>query len=210
MTNTEKRRVAFYARVSTNGKGKADGQDPETQLYDMRRFCEYKKWAIIDEYVDRGWSGAKTSRPELNRLMNDAHLKKFDVVLIWRFDRFGRSTQHLLKSLETFKALGIEFVSLNEQIDTATIHGKMVFTILAAIAEMERSLTAERIKAKLRVLKETTGRVPGPKREFQITDTELRRRYNAGEKLTAIAQSEHCSVSLLSARLKRSAASRLP
>jgi DNA invertase Pin-like site-specific DNA recombinase len=200
---TEKRRVALYARVSTNGNGKADGQDPETQLHDMRRFCDYKKWPMIDEYVDRGFSGAKTSRPELNRLMNDAHLKQFDVVLIWRFDRFGRSTQHLLKSLETFKALGIEFVSLNEQIDTATIHGKMVFTILAAIAEMERSLIGERIKAKLRVLKETTGRVPGPQRRVKITDVELKRRYATGETLTAIAQSRHCSVALLSARLNR-------
>ncbi len=202
MTKTETaRRVALYARVSTNGNGKPDGQDPETQLYEMRRHCEYKTWKIIGEYVDR-MSGAKTSRPELNRLMNDAHLKKFDTVLIWRFDRFGRSTRHLLNSLETFKSLGIEFASLTEQVDTSTPHGKMVFTMIAAVAEMERAITGERIKVKLHYNKETEGRVPGPRRKVKITNAEIKRRQEGGESLHDIAKSIRCSTMLLSARLK--------
>ncbi len=102
------------------------------------------------EYVDEGFSGAKDSRPELNRLMADAHRRRFDAVIVWRFDRFARSVSHLLRALETFKALGIEFVSLSEQVETSTPTGKMVFTVLGAVTELERCLIAERVKAGLR------------------------------------------------------------
>ncbi len=90
------------------------------------------------------------NRPELNKLMADAHKRRFDTVVVWRFDRFARSVSHLLRALETFNALGIEFVSLSEQVDTSTPTGKMVFTVLGAVAELERSLIAERVKAGLR------------------------------------------------------------
>ena len=102
---------------------------------------------MADEYVDVGISGAKERRPELDRLVADAHRRKFDVVIVWRFDRFARSVSHLLRALETFKALGIEFVSLSEQVDTTTPTGKMIFTVLGAVAELERSLIAERVRA---------------------------------------------------------------
>src|SRR6266446_7871959 len=105
---------------------------------------------MIGAYIDDGVSGAKDSRPELNRLMADAHKRCFDVVAVWRFDRFARSVSHLLRSLETFSALGIAFVSLSEQMDTTTPTGKMVFTVLGAVAELERSLIAERVRAGLR------------------------------------------------------------
>jgi DNA invertase Pin-like site-specific DNA recombinase len=105
---------------------------------------------LADEYVDVGISGAKERRPELDRLIADAHRRKFDVVIVWRFDRFARSVSHLLRALETFKALGIEFVSLSEQVDTTTPTGKMIFTVLGAVAELERSLIAERVRAGLR------------------------------------------------------------
>ncbi len=95
-------------------------------------------------------SGAKESRPELNRLIAAAHKRRFDAVIVWRFDRFARSVSHLLRALETFRALGIEFVSLSEQVDTTTPTGKLVFTVLGAVAELERSLIAERVKAGLR------------------------------------------------------------
>ena len=94
------------------------------------------------------WRGEK--RPELDRLMADAHRRRFDAVVVWKFDRFARSVSHLLRALETFKALGIEFVSLSEQVDTSTPTGKMVFTVLGAVAELERSLIAERVRAGLR------------------------------------------------------------
>src|ERR1019366_6452839 len=138
-------RVVLYSRVSTN-----NGQDPEVQSREIREYCERRGWKLADEYVDVGISGAKERRPELDRLIADAHRRKFDVVIVWRFDRFARSVSHLLRALETFKALGIEFVSLSEQVDTTTPTGKLVFTVLGAVAELERCLIAERVRAGLR------------------------------------------------------------
>lgn len=139
-------RAAIYARVSTIGQG----QSPEMQVRELREYCERRGWQIAGEYVDAGVSGAKDSRPELNKLMADAHRRRFDAVVVWRFDRFARSVSHLLRALETFNALGVAFVSLSEQMDTSTPTGKMVFTVLGAVAELERSLIAERVRAGLR------------------------------------------------------------
>src|SRR5712672_2318235 len=109
-------------------------------------------------------SGSKDSRPELNRLMADAHRRRFDAVMVWRFDRFARSVSHLLRALETFKALGVEFVSLSELVDTSTPTGKMIFTVLGAVAELERSLIAERVKAGLRNARAKGRRLGRPRR----------------------------------------------
>jgi len=158
------KRVALYARVSTAkcekcGKVRTEhdnrlhefkGQDPEVQLRELREYVEHRGWQIAEVYPDAGMSGAKTSRPELNRLMVDAGHRRFDAVVVWRFDRFARSVSHLLRALENFQALGIDFISLLENIDTSTPTGKMVFTILGAVAELERSLIVERVKAGLR------------------------------------------------------------
>ncbi len=139
-------KAAIYARVSTTNHG----QDPMLQVREIRDYIERRGWQIAGEYVDNGVSGAKDSRPELNRLMADAHRRRFDAVVVWKFDRFARSVSHLLRALETFGALGIAFLSLSEQIDTTTPTGKMVFTVLGAVAELERSLIAERVRAGLR------------------------------------------------------------
>lgn len=139
-------RTAIYARVSTAN----NGQDPKMQTRELQEYCERRGWKVSGEYVDEGISGSKDSRPELNKLMADAHRRRFDAIVVWRFDRFARSVSHLLRALETFKALGVEFVSLSEQVDTSTPTGKMVFTVLGAVAELERSLIAERVKAGLR------------------------------------------------------------
>jgi DNA invertase Pin-like site-specific DNA recombinase len=139
-------RVAVYARVSTLGKG----QDAEVQLRELREYVSRRGWQLAGEYVDVGISGAKERRPQLDRLVAHAHRCCFDAVAVWRFDRFARSVSHLLHALENFKALGIEFVSLSEQVDTSTPTGKMVFTVLGAVAELERSLIVERVKAGLR------------------------------------------------------------
>lgn len=139
-------RVGIYARVSTAN----NGQDPTMQTRELKEYCERRGWQLAGEYVDLGISGAKERRPQLDRLMSDAHRRKFDAVVCWRFDRFARSVSHLLRALETFKALGVEFVSLSEQVDTSTPTGKMVFTVLGAVAELERSLIAERVRAGLR------------------------------------------------------------
>jgi len=139
------RRAVLYARVSTH-----NGQDPEMQLRELREYCLRRGWPVVGEYVDLGISGAKERRPELDRLIADAHKRKFEVIVVWKFDRFARSVSHLLRALENFRALGIEFVSLSEQIDTSTPTGKMIFTVLGAVAELERSLIAERVRAGLR------------------------------------------------------------
>jgi DNA invertase Pin-like site-specific DNA recombinase len=139
-------RAAIYARVSTTNHG----QDVTLQTRELQQFAHARGWEIAGEYVDAGVSGTKDSRPELNRLIADAHKRRFDVVCVWRFDRFARSVSHLLRALETFKALGIEFVSFSEQMDTSTPAGKMVFTVLGAVAELERSLIVERVRAGLR------------------------------------------------------------
>jgi DNA invertase Pin-like site-specific DNA recombinase len=120
------------------------------QTRESEEYCERRGWSVAEEYVDVGISGSKEDRTELNRLMADAHRRRFDAVVVWKFDRFARSVSHLLRALETFKALGIDFVSLSEQVDTSTPTGKMVFTVLGAVAELERSLIAERVRAGIR------------------------------------------------------------
>jgi DNA invertase Pin-like site-specific DNA recombinase len=144
--NSTPLRVAVYARVSTLGKG----QDTEVQLRELRQFALARCWHIVGEFTDTGISGTKEKRPELDMLMADAHRRRFDAVIVWKFDRFARSVTHLLRALETFNALGIAFVSLSESLDTSTPAGRMVFTVLGAVAELERSLIAERVRAGLR------------------------------------------------------------
>jgi DNA invertase Pin-like site-specific DNA recombinase len=139
-------KAAIYARVSTTNHG----QDPKMQLRELGEYCERCAWTVTSEYVDVGISGAKEKRPELDRLLADAHRRRFDAIVVWKFDRFARSVSHLLRALETFQSLGIEFVSLTEGVDTSTPAGKMVFTVLGAVAELERSLICERVKAGLR------------------------------------------------------------
>jgi len=137
-------RVALYARVSTTE------QSTESQLLDLRRYVSERGWAIFKEYVDEGISGTKDSRPALDELMNDAKKRRFDVVLVWRFDRFARSTKHLILALEEFKNLGVDFVSYQENIDTSSPLGSAIFTIISAVAQLERDIIAERVKAGLR------------------------------------------------------------
>jgi DNA invertase Pin-like site-specific DNA recombinase len=142
----ENARVAIYARVSTTNHG----QDVNVQTRELEQFATARGWHLVDSYLDIGISGSKDKRPELDRLMADAHKRRFDVVIVWKFDRFARSVSHLLRALENFNALGIAFVSLSEQMDTTTPAGRMVFTVLGAVAELERSLIVERVRAGLR------------------------------------------------------------
>src|ERR1700751_5028343 len=111
--------AAVYARISNIN----NGQDSTMQTRELTEYCERRGWTVYDTYVDDGFSGKKDSRPQLNRMMRDAHERRFDVVVVWRFDRFARSVSHLLRALETFGALGIQFVSLSEQVDTSTPTG---------------------------------------------------------------------------------------
>jgi DNA invertase Pin-like site-specific DNA recombinase len=176
-------KVVLYARVSTINKG----QDTEMQLRELREYVQARGWDLVDEFVDNGVSGAKDSRPKLNQLMTAAMRRKFDSVVVWKFDRFARSVSHLLRALETFRSLGIEFISISESLDTSTPAGKMVFTVLGAVAELERSLIAERVRAGLR-----NARAKGKKlgRPRKIEDASLiTRLHNEGASYGAIAAS---------------------
>lgn len=175
-------RGALYARVSTT----SNGQSPEMQLRELREYCARRGWEIVGEYVDVGISGVKDSRPELNRLMADAHKRRFDVVCVWKFDRFARSVSHLLRALETFSALGIEFISYSEQMDTTTPTGKMIFTVLGAVAELERSLIAERVRAGLRNAR-AKGKCLGRPRSC-VTDSEVGTLLAQGLSMVAVGE----------------------
>jgi DNA invertase Pin-like site-specific DNA recombinase len=183
-------KVAIYSRVS------GSGQNAEMQIRELQAYCRTRGWKIAGEYSDRT-SGALDSRPELNRLMADADRRRFDVVAVWKFDRFARSVSHLLRALETFRALGIEFLSLSENVATGTPTGKMVFTVLGSVAELERSLIGERVKAGLRNAKANGVRLGRPSlREISATEIQqLRRdRRKSGESFKALAQRYGISV----------------
>lgn len=164
----EQTRAAIYARVSTS-----NGQDPAMQIQELKEYCKLRDWIIYDEYVDRGISGASDSRPQLDRLMADAHRRRFDIVAVWKFDRFARSVSHLLRALETFRSIKVHFVSMTEQIDTSTPAGVMVFTVLGAVSALEKSLIAERVKAGLRAAKTKGTRLGRPPLKT-LSATEIR------------------------------------
>jgi len=150
------RRAAIYARVSTLD------QNPENQVEVLKEFAERHGYEIYDIYVDK-ISGIKSSRPELQRLLLDAHDKKFDVVLVWKLDRLGRSLQHLIKIVECFRKWGIDFISTTQNIDTTTPSGKLTFHILAALSEFERSLISERTKLGLQRARKRGKKLGRPK-----------------------------------------------
>jgi len=137
-------RIALYARVSTKE------QSCELQLRDLRAYCAARGFEPVREYIDVGQSGGKESRPELNRLMEDARKRKLDAIVVWRFDRFARSTRHLLSALEEFRSLHVQFISYQENIDTSSPLGQALFTIVSAVAQLERDLIRDRVSAGIR------------------------------------------------------------
>ena len=142
MTHRRAQRAAIYARVSTLD------QEPENQLDQLRRYVDARGWTAT-EYVDHGVSGARDSRPALDRLVRAAKRRELDVLVCWRLDRLGRSLRHLILLLDDLQAIGVAFVSLNEGIDATTPAGRLQFHLLASIAEFERDRIAERVKAGL-------------------------------------------------------------
>jgi DNA invertase Pin-like site-specific DNA recombinase len=138
------KRAAIYCRVSTNDQTVAN------QLGDLRRYARDRGWQIVDEVSDEGISGTKVSRPGLDRLMDAARKRKFDILLVWRFDRFARSIKHLVLALEELHSLNIDFISYQENIDTSSPLGQVMFTITAAMAAFERNIIVQRVHAGLR------------------------------------------------------------
>jgi len=141
--------VAVYARVST------DDQSCALQLNECREYCERRGWRVAGEYVDTGWSGSKASRPQLDKLMRDARAHRFDCVMVWKVDRFGRSVVNLLEHLRLLENYGVRFLVISQSIDTdqASPTSKLLMHILAAVAEFERSMIGERVAAGLKAAK---------------------------------------------------------
>jgi DNA invertase Pin-like site-specific DNA recombinase len=137
--------AALYARISTRDKG----QDPEMQLVELREFATKRGWQIAGEFVDIGVSGSKDSRPQLDVMMRLAKARKLDVIAVWKLDRFGRSLRHLVDAVAELKAVGCAFVSLRDNLDLTTPAGRMMFHVIGAMAEFERELIRERVKAGL-------------------------------------------------------------
>src|SRR5215467_7778123 len=138
-------KAAIYCRVSTVGHG----QDVGMQLRELREYCAARKWTIAAEYTDTA-SGAKDKRPGLNQLMVAAKSRRFDVVLVWKLDRFGRSLRHLVNALAELEAVGVAFVSMTDNVDLTTPAGRLMFQVIAAMGEFERELIRERVRAGLR------------------------------------------------------------
>src|SRR6266571_1355845 len=137
-------RVAIYCRVSTKKKE----QNTDTQLFPLREHVQHRQgWTVAGEYIDRGVSGAKDRRPQLDALMAAARARTIDAVLVFKLDRFGRSLRHLVNAISEFQDLGVEFISLRDSLDTTTAAGKLQFHMMAAFAEFERALISERVRA---------------------------------------------------------------
>ena len=174
-------RVALYARVSTsNGQ-----QDPEMQLRELREYAKHRELTIVGEYVDK-MTGSKDSRPALNRLMANASQRKFDAVLVWKLDRFGRSLRHLVNALAELEALGLSFISLRDNLDLSTPSGRLMFQIIGAMAEFERALIQERVKAGLRNAKAKGRRLGRPRAD--VDEAEVLALRNAGASWRTIAK----------------------
>ena len=151
-------RVALYARVST-----MNGQHADMQIAELREYVARRGWEIVGEFVDEGVSGAKESRPALNRLMAECRKRRVDAVVVYRYDRFARSLRQLVNALEEFRALGIDFISLHEGVDTSTPNGRLVFGIFASIAEFERELIRSRVRSGLAAVKARGVRLGRPR-----------------------------------------------
>jgi len=150
-------RVALYSRVSTHE------QNASMQIAELRAYCQRRQWDVAEEFTDTGVSGSKESRPALNRLLVDAKRRKFDCVLVYRYDRFARSLRQLVNALSEFDALGIHFVSLHEGVDTSTPNGRLVFGIFASIAEFERELIRGRVRSGLAAARARGKRIGRPR-----------------------------------------------
>lgn len=179
--STPVNRIAIYARVST-----LHGQNPELQLAEIREHAARRGWDIAGEYVDLGVSGSKESRPELNRVIRDAHLRKFDAVVCWKLDRLGRSLKHLVTTIEDFAAYGVSFVSLRDNLDLSTPSGRLMMHIIGAMAEFERELIRERVSAGIQAARRRGARIGRPR--TYVNPDKIREMRNEGTPWRAIAK----------------------
>jgi DNA invertase Pin-like site-specific DNA recombinase len=173
-------RVALYSRISTHI------QTTDGQLDELRSYCERRQWTIAVEYTDEGVSGSKESRPGLNQLLADAKRRRFDAVLVYRYDRFARSLRQLVNALCEFDALGIHFISLHEGIDTSTPNGRLVFGIFGSIAEFERELIRSRVRSGIAAARARGKRIGRPR--VLATDSQINELLGKGQSMVAIGE----------------------
>ncbi|MGA8540702.1 MAG: recombinase family protein [Terriglobales bacterium] len=187
-------RVALYSRVSTHEQTTAG------QLDELRSYCERRQWEIVAEYTDEGVSGSKESRPGLNQLLVEAKRRRFDAVLVYRYDRFARSLRQLVNALCEFDALGIHFVSLHEGVDTSTPNGRLVFGIFASIAEFERELIRSRVRSGIAAARARGKRIGRPAAE--VCNTEIRKLLASGISMQGVADQLGCSAATICRRAR--------
>jgi DNA invertase Pin-like site-specific DNA recombinase len=188
-------RVALYARVSTLD------QDPEVQLAALRAHAAQRGWAIAEAFVDHGYSGAREKRPALDRLMKAAWNGRFQAVLVWRFDRFARSTKHLISALDQFRSLNVAFISVTAQFDTSTPIGQAMFTVIGAMAQLERDIIRERVKAGLEHARARGVQLGRPVARIDAED--LLTLHRQGLRVPDLARRFHCSRSTIRRRLRQ-------
>ena len=191
------KRAALYMRVSTVD------QHPESQLHDLRQMAAQRGYAIVNEYTDR-ISGVKAKRPGLDQMMSDARRGKFDVVLVWASDRLARSVKHFLEVLDELNRLGIEYVSFRENIDTGGPLGRAIVVIIGAIAELERNLIIERVRAGMRRAKLEglhIGRSP-----LELDNAAIQRDRLYGKSIRQIARDHSISTATVQRVLRKSPA----
>ena len=191
------KRAVLYLRVSTID------QHPENQLCDLRKLAEQRGLKIVQEYTDHGISGTRVKRPALDQLMASARRGEFDVVLVWACDRLARSTKHFLEVLDELNRLNIEFVSFRENLDTGGALGRAVVVIISAIAELERNLIVERVKAGIRRAK-MEGRHIG-RRPLDVDRAAVIRDRASGMSLTEVAKAHGISRAFVSRILRQQA-----
>jgi len=193
------KRTALYCRVSTVY------QHPETQLGELRQFAANKGFQVVGEYIDHGYCGVRARRPELDRMMDDARRHRFDVLLVWSCDRLARSTKHLLQTIDELNGMGVQFLSQREAIDTEGPLGRAILVIVSAMAELERCIIIERVRAGMRRAR-LEGRQIGRARRDVNRDQVIRDR-RSGMSLTQVAKKHGISRASVCRLVKESSAS---
>ena len=196
------KKAAIYCRVSTTD------QKTDMQVNDLRKFATDRNLSIYKEYIDDGFSGSIKKRPALEKLMEHASKKKYDVVLVWRFDRFARSSRHLVEALHSFRHLGIDFISYNENIDTGSPLGEAMFTIISAMAQLERDIIRERVKAGLKTARNKGKKLGRPR---ALVDKEkVEKMQSNGDTVREIATCMDVSAATISRLLNTKLVSKSP
>ena len=174
------KRVAIYYRVSTTD------QNPQMQMDELREYAKSRRLKVVGEFLDEA-SGRNNSRRQLEEMLTQVRKRKVDVVLVWKYDRFARSTQDLVNTMEEFQSLGVDFISYTQQIDTTTSMGKFFFTIMAGIAEFESDIISERVRSGMAAAKRKGKHVGRPQTK-QAVVSRARALRESGKSIREVAK----------------------